>query len=434
MNGDTANRAFADSLAFAEAEDELDPLAEFRQAFSFPRERGGYEPVYLCGNSLGLQPKSARSLVVEELDIWADFAVDGHFRPGRPWWRYHEGCTAGFCALTGAAPEEVTAMNTLTVNLHLLMASFYRPTPTRYCIVVEAGAFPSDRYAAVSQLRFHGFDPDEGLLEWQPRSDGRFVTEDLTALLERHGERVALLLLPGVQYLNGQVLDMRAICELGRQHGASVGLDLAHAIGNVELRLDEWSPDFASWCTYKYLNAGPGAVAGAFVARRHLGSDDTGQLQGWWGNRAETRFRMAREFDPAPGADAWQLSNPPILSLAPVIASLELFLEAGTERLWAKSRRLTGYLEWLIESRFGDALKILTPPDTRGAQLSFVVQADGIEPRAVFDRLVDYNVIGDWREPNVIRVAPAPLYNSFTDVYRFAERLEAVFADLRGSR
>lgn len=428
MNGGSED--FADNRAFAAAEDRRDPLAEFRQAFNFPRERGGYEPVYLCGNSLGLQPKSARSLVIEELEVWAALAVDAHFRSGRPWWRYHEGCTAGFCALTGAAPEEVTAMNTLTVNLHLLMASFYRPTPTRYRIVVEAGAFPSDRYAAVSQLRRHGFG--DGLLEWPPQSDGRFATADLAALLERHGESVALLLLPGVQYLNGQVLDMGAICELGRRHGAKVGLDLAHAIGNVELRLDEWSPDFASWCTYKYLNAGPGAVAGAFVARRHL-SADTGQLQGWWGNRPETRFRMAHEFDPAPGADAWQLSNPPILSLAPVIASLELFRKAGIERLRAKSRRLTGYLDWLIARRFGDRLHVLTPPDTRGAQLSFVVRADGIDPRTVFDKLVEYNVTGDWREPNVIRVAPTPLYNSFTDVYEFAERLGAIFAALRGS-
>lgn len=432
MSGSGENRDFADKRAFAAAEDRRDPLAAFRQAFNFPRERGGHEPVYLCGNSLGLQPKSARSLVIEELEAWAALAVDAHFHAERPWWRYHEGCTAGFCALTGAAPEEVTAMNTLTVNLHLLMAGFYRPTPARYRIVVEAGAFPSDRYAAVSQLRRHGFDPSDGLLEWPPRSDGRFATADLAALLERHGESVALLLLPGVQYLNGQVLDMRAICELGRRHGAKVGLDLAHAIGNVELRLDEWSPDFASWCTYKYLNAGPGAVAGAFVARRHLGAN-SGQLQGWWGNRPETRFRMAREFDPAPGADAWQLSNPPILSLAPVIASLELFRQAGIGRLRAKSRRLTGYLEWLIARRFGDDLRVLTPPDTRGAQLSFVVRAEGIEPRAVFDKLVEYNVTGDWREPNVIRVAPAPLYNSFTDVYEFAERLDAVFAALRGS-
>ncbi len=424
---------YADGRAFALAEDARDPLAGFRDAFNFPAERGGYSPVYLCGNSLGLQPKSARSLVVDELDVWADLAVDGHFRAERPWWRYHEGCTAGFSSLTGAAPEEVTAMNTLTVNLHLLMASFFKPTPERYRIIIEEGAFPSDRYAAASQLRFHGFDPGDGLLEWQPRPDGRFSVDDLAALLDRHGDSVALLLLPGIQYLNGQLLDMGAICELGRAHGAKVGLDLAHAIGNVEIRLDDWSPDFASWCTYKYLNAGPGAVAGAFVAGRHLNSADTGQLHGWWGNRAETRFRMARDFDPAPGVDVWQLSNPPILSLAPVIASLELFLEAGAERLRDKSRRLTGYLAWLIERRFGDRLRILTPPDARGAQLSLVVSADNIEPRAVFDKLVSRNVTGDWREPNVIRLAPVPLYNSFADVYELAERLEAVFAELEAA-
>ncbi len=434
MSSDGRDPDYADSRAFALAEDERDPLAHFRQAFNFPSERGGHAPVYLCGNSLGLQPKSARLLVIDELDVWANLAVDGHFRSERPWWRYHEACTAGFTTLTGAAPAEVTAMNTLTVNLHLLMASFYRPTRTRYRIVVEYGAFPSDRYAAASQLRFHGFDPDDGLLEWRPRDDGRFVTDDLASLLDEHGDSVALLLLPGVQYLNGQVLDMGAICELGRAHGANVGLDLAHAIGNVDIRLDEWSPDFASWCTYKYLNAGPGAIAGAFVARRHLDSAETGQLQGWWGNRAETRFRMAREFDPAPGADVWQLSNPPILSLAPVVASLDLFLEAGAGRLRDKSRRLTGYLEWLIERRFGDRLEILTPPEARGAQLSVVVSANGIEPKAVFDKLVDYNVTGDWREPNVIRLAPVPLYNSFADVFEFAERLDAVFGDLGAGR
>jgi kynureninase len=424
---------YEDSREFAARMDEEDSLRAFRSKFNFPDSRNGYEPVYLCGNSLGLQPRSARALVEKELDNWARLAVDGHFQPPRPWTHYHEGCVDGFVALTGAKAEEVTAMNTLTVNLHILMASFYRPTPERYKIVIESKAFPSDRYAAASQLRLHGFDPDEGVVDWHPRDDEVLYLEDLEALLAEQGDSVALLLLPGVQYYSGQVLDMQAISELGRRHGITVGLDLAHAIGNVELSLSEWAPDFACWCTYKYLNAGPGAIAGAFVAERHLAPDNLEQLHGWWGNNPATRFRMAREFDPAPGADVFQMSNPPILSLAPVIASLEMFLEAGPASLRAKSAELTAYLDWLLSERFSGRIRTITPAGARGAQLSLVVSADGVRPRAVFDALVERNVTGDWREPDVIRVAPAPLYNSFADVYEFVERLDAVWRDLRAA-
>jgi kynureninase len=322
-------------------------------------------------------------------------------------------------------------MNTLTVNLHILMASFYRPTPTRYKIVIESKAFPSDRYAVASQLRMHGYDPEDGVLDWTPRDDERLYVEDLEALLDEHGDSVALLLLPGVQYYSGQVLDMAAISAIGRQRGITVGLDLAHAVGNVELALNEWGPDFAAWCTYKYLNSGPGAISGAFVAERHLTAGSLDQLHGWWGNDPATRFRMAREFDPAPGADVFQMSNPPILSLAPVLGSLDIFLRASIQALRAKSVRLTGYLDWLLTQRFAAEIRSITPADARGAQLSLVVTADGIEPRSVFDKLVERNVTGDWREPDVIRVAPAPLYNSFVDVYEFVERLEAAFAELR---
>lgn len=424
---------YEDSREFAEQLDRDDELAAFRAGFNFPDRRNGYDPVYLCGNSLGLQPKIARAMVEEELDNWGRLAVDGHFHSARPWTRYHEGCVDGFVHLTGAKPREVTAMNTLTVNLHILMASFYRPTAERYKIVIESKAFPSDRYAAASQVRMHGHDPENGVLDWAPRDDERLYIEDLEALLDEHGDSVALLLLPGVQYYSGQVLDMAAISALGRQRRITVGLDLAHAIGNVELKLNEWSPDFAAWCTYKYLNAGPGAISGAFVAERHLSADNLDQLHGWWGNNPATRFRMAREFDPAPGADVFQMSNPPILSLAPVLGSLDIFLQTSIDALRAKSVRLTGYLDWLLAKRFPDHVRSITPPDSRGAQLSLVVTANGVEPRTVFDKLVERNVTGDWREPDVIRVAPVPLYNSYVDVYEFAERLGAVFAEIQGT-
>jgi kynureninase len=415
---------FEDSRAYAAAQDGADVLAGFRERFYFPRVRNGHTPVYLCGNSLGLQPKRAAQYVSEELAKWRDRAVDGHFQGDRPWLRFHSGATAGFAALTGAAPDEVVAMNTLTVNLHLLMASFYRPTAARYKILIEAKAFPSDRYAAASQLRLAGFDPDEGLLEWQPAdADGYLDLSDLEVLLDREGDHIALLLLPGVQYYTGQLLDMAAICRLGRAAGCRIGLDLAHAVGNVPLELHDWSPDFAAWCTYKYLNAGPGAIAGAFVAERHFMRDGPGQLRGWWGHAEATRFHMLPSFTPAPGADRWQLSNPPILSLAPVLASLEIFQEAGLARLIEKSRTLTAYLAWLVERRFHDRLAIITPA-ARGAQLSLIVRDPAIDGRALFDALCAMNVTGDWREPDVIRVAPAPLYNSFSDVHEFVERLE----------
>ena len=421
---------YEDSRDFAAALDRDDPLAGWRDEFSFPRERNGYAPVYLCGNSLGLQPKRAVRFVEEELANWRDYAVDGHFHSDRPWVSYHRQANAGFAELTGAQESEVVAMNTLTVNLHVLMASFYRPTQARYKIVIESQAFPSDRYAAASQLRHHGFDPDEGLLEWTPGDDGLLHTGDLEALLAREGDGVALLLLPGVQYYSGQVLDMAAICDLGRTAGCAVGLDLAHAIGNVEMALHDWAPDFAAWCTYKYLNSGPGAISGAFVHERHCSPENLEQLHGWWGNDEATRFKMAKAFDPAPGAEVWQMSNPPILALAPVIASLQMFQEAGMPALVAKSERLTGYLAWLVQQRFADRVDTITPATSRGCQLSLIVRDGNIDPKAVFDGLCERNVTGDWREPDVIRIAPAPLYNSFSDAFEFAERLENVLGSL----
>lgn len=416
---------FKDSKDFARKLDEQDPLREFRDQFNFPRERDGREPIYLCGNSLGLQPKLAAQYVRDELANWADYAVDGHFHSERPWIKYHRLATRGFAELTGAKEHEVIAMNTLTVNLHLLMASFYRPSSERHKILIEAKAFPSDRYAAMSQIRLHGFDPDDGIVEWQSSNDdGWLEMSDLATTLEREGDSIALILLPGVQYYTGQVLDMAGICRLGRDAGCAVGLDLAHAIGNVELHLDDWAPDFAAWCTYKYLNAGPGAIGGAYVHESHFSPQNLNQLHGWWGHEEKTRFDMLPSFTPAEGAELWQMSNPPILALAPVIASLNVFLEAGLPRLIVKSRMLTNYLRWLIVQRFASRIGILTRDEARGAQLSLIVQDPNIDGKTLFDRLCELNVTGDWREPDVIRVAPAPLYNSFSDVHEFVERLE----------
>ena len=421
---------YEDKRDFALEMDQQDPLRGFRERFLFPRERNGLAPVYLCGNSLGLQPKLARQYVQDELTNWADYAVDGHFHSDRPWLSYHRRATKGFAELTGAKPSEVVAMNTLTVNLHLLMASFYQPTSERYKILIESKAFPSDRYAVASQLRMHGYDPDEGIVEWlSDPTDGWLDLADLAGILKREGDKIALLLLPGVQYYSGQVLDMAGICRLGREAGCAVGLDLAHAIGNVELHLHEWAPDFAAWCTYKYLNSGPGAIGGAYVHESHSSHENLNQLHGWWGHDEKTRFKMLPSFTPAEGAELWQMSNPPILALAPVMASLEIFLEAGLPRLIDKSRSLTNYLRWLIESRYSDRIGILTRDDARGAQLSLVVKDQGISGRAVFDRLCEHNVTGDWREPDVIRVAPAPLYNSFEDAFEFAERLGTALTD-----
>ncbi|HNP62573.1 MAG TPA: kynureninase [Woeseiaceae bacterium] len=421
---------FLDSREFSARMDREDPLGDYRGHFNFPRHRNGLAPVYLCGNSLGLQPKKAVEYLEDELKNWRDYAVDGHFHSGRPWISYHRHCVAGFTELTGAKASEVVAMNTLTVNLHLMMASFYRPTPERCKIVIESHAFPSDRYAAASQIRMHGFNPESDLLEWSPRSgETRLHTDDLAAMLDEHGDSIALLLLPGVQYYTGQVLDMEAICDLGREHGCAVGLDLAHAIGNVEMHLHDWSPDFASWCTYKYLNGGPGSIAGAFVAERHCSRENLQQLHGWWGHDEATRFKMAKDFTPAAGAELWQMSNPPILALAPVAGALTLFEEVGIAALRTKSRLLTGFMDWLVAERYGDRIGSITPRDARGCQLSLVVKDKSINARELFDRLSELNVTPDWREPDVIRVAPVPLYNSFDDVFEFAERLGTALTD-----
>ncbi|MFT5501530.1 MAG: kynureninase [Woeseiaceae bacterium] len=408
---------------FARALDDADEIRQFRDQFIFPLQRDDRRNIYLCGNSLGLQAKRAVRFVEEELEDWGRLGVEGHFRARRPWMPYHRNATQGFAYLTGSQADEVVAMNTLTVNLHLMMTTFYRPDSKRHKIVIESTAFPSDRFAAMSQLKLHGFDPDEALIEWRPQDDDQLHIDDLVHILDTHADEVALLLLPGVQYYNGQVLDMAGLCKLASDRGCVIGLDLAHAVGNVPLALHEWGPDFAAWCTYKYLNGGPGAVGGAFVHSRHLNNNDTQQLLGWWGHEETTRFRMAPTFTPAKGIELWQLSNPPILSLAPVLASLQLFEEAGIGNLRAKSLHLTGFLDFLLRTNFSGSVESITPADARGCQLSLVIRDKRLKAKAVFDSLEKLNVTSDWREPNVIRVAPVPLYNSFEDVYEFSARL-----------
>jgi kynureninase len=408
------------------AQDAADPLRAFRAEFQIPRHGAG-EQRYFCGNSLGLQPRAVRAALLQELDDWAELGVEAHFRGRHPWMPYHAFVRDGLARLVGAQPGEVVAMNSLSVNLHLLMVSFYRPTPDRPAILIEAGAFPSDRYAVESQLRFHGFDPARDLIELAPdEADGTVSMAAYERVLAEHGQRIALVLWPGVQYRTGQAFDLPAIVRLAHARGCIVGFDLAHAAGNLELALHDSGVDFAAWCHYKYCNAGPGAVAGAFVHERHARSDRP-RFAGWWGHDQATRFRMGPEFVPSPGADGWQLSNPPILALAPLRVSLEIFERAGMAELRRKSLRLTGYLEALIRERLADTLQIVTPaePDRRGCQLSLRVAGGRERGRALFEHLESIGIVGDWREPDVIRISPAPLYNTHTDVLAFAQGVEA---------
>ncbi len=419
-------------LGYAAEQDRADELSGFRERFHIPRRENLDEEIYLCGNSLGLQPKTTREFIEQELEEWELLGVRGHFAARRPWMPYHEFLTEKTAELVGAKPSEVVNMNSLTANLHFMMVSFFRPTKSRYKLLIEKPAFPSDRYATESQVRFHGFDPADALLEIGPR-DGENVIrdEDLYALIEKEGDSIALILLPGVQYYSGQVFDMAEITRLGQRKGAAVGFDLAHATGNLVMQLHDWNVDFAAWCNYKYMNSGPGAVAGCFVHERHH-AEDLPRFAGWWGHDKTTRFRMGPDFHPIQSAEGWQLSNPPIFALAPILASLEIFHEAGMQRLRAKSERLTSYLEFLLRERLPDAIEIITPsePARRGCQLSLqVTEAAGTQGRKVFETLENNGVTCDWREPDVIRVAPVPLYNSFMDVYRFVEELKRALGE-----
>lgn len=411
---------------FAEEQDASDPLAALRDAFLIPPRCQG-SGAYLCGHSLGLQPKAAARFVNEELESWSQRAVDGHFDSPRPWLPYHERLAPSLARLVGAQPLEVVAMNTLTVNLHLMLISFYRPTPQRHKIVIEKRAFSSDRYAVAAQIQHRGYDPATSLIEIGPREgEDTLRMDDVCLLIERDAAQIATVMLPGVQYLSGQRFDLATIARVARRHGCAVGFDLAHAAGNVLLQLHDWDVDFAVWCHYKYLNAGPGAIAGCFVHERHARAFDLPRLAGWWGHDKDSRFQMPDAFQPLPGAEGWQVSNLPILSAAPLLASLPLFDQAGMPALRAKSLKLTAYLESLLRTRLSHALTIITPadPEARGCQLSVRLHRQPAAARAVFDSLCERGFIGDWREPDVIRVAPIPLYNTFTEVWNFAAALE----------
>ncbi len=415
--------------------DAEDPLAAFREEFLIPTAPDGGEEVYLVGNSLGLQPRSARGYVEAELDKWGHMGVRGHTADAAgtafPWESYELSLTEPMARLVGARPEEVVVMNGLTVNLHLLMAGFYRPTAGRFKVLVEEHAFPSDHFVAQSQLRHHGLDADASLVVVPPRPGEDLIrTGDILDAIAEHGEELAVVLLPGVQYYTGQAFDMAAITAAGHEVGALVGFDLAHAVGNLPLALHDVGVDFAAWCTYKYLNSGPGATAGCFVHERHLGGA-LDHLEGWWGTTRETRFQLETVFDPIPTVDAWQLSNPPVMSMAPVRASLEVFERAGgMGPLRQKSERQVAYLDHLLTEVLAGRVESITPKavEARGCQFSLRITAPGHEGRAVYDALEGAGVACDWRYPDVIRIAPVPLYNSFADIHRFVQVLDGILS------
>ncbi len=412
---------------FAQRLDERDPLREMRNEFRLPTGPDGEPAVYLCGNSLGLQPRGTAAAIEQELEDWARLAVDAHFDGANPWYSYHEAFREPAARLVGAEPREVVVMNSLTANLHLMMVSFYRPEGSRYKILMEADAFPSDNYAVRSQVRFHGYEPDDAIVLVRPREgEACLRPEDILESIEKHGRETALVLFPGVGYYNGQAYDLAAIAAAARKQGCRVGFDLAHAAGNLPLSLHDDGADFAVWCSYKYLNAGPGAVAGCFVHARNGGDRTLPRFAGWWGNDPKTRFRMhlEEEFVPVEGADGWQLSNPPVLALAPLRASLALFDRAGMTSLRAKSVSLTGYMAGMLDKLCAERVEVITPADSRqrGCQLSLKVRHE--RPREVFEALQREGVVGDYREPGVIRVAPVPLYNTFHDAWRFVQVLD----------
>jgi kynureninase len=414
------------SPAVAAELDALDPLKTLSAEFHHPHDRAGRRLTYLCGHSLGLQHESTEAYVGQELADWRRLAVLGHHAAERPWIAYHERAAAGLALLVGAGPTEVVAMNSLTVNLHLMMVSFFRPNGERNRILIEKSAFPSDRYAVASQLEFHGLAVREHLIEIAPRpGEHTLRTEDIAEQIGREGPRLALVLLPGVQYLSGQLLELAPLILAARAAGAAVGLDLAHAVGNVPLALHDWGADFAVWCSYKYLNAGPGAVGGCFVHERHANRRDLPRFAGWWGHDKAARFEMHPHFDPMPGAEGWQISNPPVLSTAPLLASLAVFERAGIDRLREKSLALTAFMRRLIEARLPGAVEIVTPRAAagHGSQLSLRLLEPRAAARSCYERLTDDGVIGDWREPDTLRVSAAPLYNSFRDVFVAVEAL-----------
>jgi kynureninase len=418
---------FINTKEFAQQLDSQDKLNKYRDEFIFPKINGK-KVIYFTGNSLGLQPKRTKAYVDEIMDDWANLAVEGHFYAEKPWWDYHERFAKPLSKIVGALPSEVTVMNTLTVNLHLLMVSFYRPTKSRYKIICEEKAFPSDQYMLQSQVQFHGYKTEDAIVEIKRREGEHNIRlEDVLAKISEVGDELALVLIGGVNYYTGQVFDMKTITAAGHDAGAVVGWDLAHAAGNIKLELHDWDADFAAWCSYKYMNSGPGNASGCFIHEKHHNNPDLPRFAGWWGHNKERRFKMEPTFDPVHGAEGWQISNLPILSLAPYLASVDMFDEIGMDSLIEKRDRITAYLEFIlyeiakeVESNF----EIITPsdPSERGCQLSVFLHGEG---RSLFDYLMENGVITDWREPNVIRFAPVPLYCSFEDMYDFGQILKA---------
>jgi len=418
---------FENNLAFANQLDEQDSLNHFREQFYIPVINGN-ECIYFTGNSLGLQPKTTQDYVVNELEDWANFGVEGHFHATNPWFSYHEIFPQQVAKIVGALPEEVVVMNQLTVNLHLLMTTFYRPTKERFKIICEAKAFPSDQYAFESQVKLHGVNPDEAIIEVKPREGEYSIrTEDIIATIEKHSSSIALVLFSGVNYYTGQVFDMPSITKAAHNIGAYCGFDLAHAAGNIELHLHDWNVDFACWCSYKYLNSGPGGVAGAYIHQKHFTNKSLQRLAGWWGQNKTNRFKMEKGFDPIETAEGWQLSNAPILSMAAHKASLDIFEDAGIENLVAKGKQLSDYLFFIIEELNSTltkkAIEIITPKNEKGCQVSMLMLQKGKE---VFEALKQNGVLADWRDPNVIRIAPVPLYNSFKEIYHFGEIVKRI--------
>lgn len=418
---------FQNTPDYARSLDAQDELAPYRNEFIFPKHNGG-DVIYFVGNSLGLQPRRTQSYIDEVMSDWANLAVEGHFYADKPWWDYHERFAKPLGKIVGALPSEVTVMNTLTVNLHLLLVSFYRPSASRYKIICEEKAFPSDQYMLQSQVKFHGFDPADAIIEVKRREGEHNIRlEDVLDLIRKTGDQLALVLIGGVNYYTGQVFDMKTITRAGHEQGAYVGWDLAHAAGNIHLELHDWDVDFAAWCSYKYMNSGPGNASGCFIHEKHHNDSSLHRFAGWYGHNKERRFKMEPHFDPVSGADGWQVSNLPILSLAPYLASVELFDEVGMDRLIAKRDRITSYLEFILKEigrEVAGHFEVITPenPSERGCQLSVFLHGEG---RSLFDYLMQNGVITDWREPSVIRLAPVPLYSRYEDMYRFGQILKA---------
>ena len=413
-------------LEYALKQDTEDELKHYRNQFHIPKDKNGNEWIYMTGNSLGLQPKSTKSYINQELEDWANLGVEGHLEAKNPWLPYHEFLTESMAKVVGAKPLEVIVMNTLTANLHFMMVSFYKPTKTRYKILIEADAFPSDKYAVESQLRHHGFDDKEGVVLWKARKGEELARyEDLETILDTQGNEIALILIGGINYYTGQFFDLKRITKLGHKQGCMVGFDCAHGAGNVQLNLHDSGADFAVWCTYKYLNSGPGSLAGCFIHERHAYNKNLNRFTGWWSHNKQTRFNMRDEFDQLPGAEGWQLSNPPILSMAAIKSSLDMFNDVGIEKLTQKSKKLTGYFEFLLKQLGENTIRIITSknPQERGCQLSIQVKNAN---KSLHNKLTEAGVISDWRSPDVIRCAPVPLYNSYLDVYKMVQRLKTI--------